>query len=172
MASPDHLLSVPVQARSFQGRAAGIVTRVAAASIDFIVVIAILGAIYTGIAAVTFIVHPSSFHWPQNLGWSVPVVGFGIGVPYLALSWCTSGRSYGATVLGLRVLGRGGCRLGFGRALARAALCVVFPLGLFWVPFSRDNRSLQDLLLRTTAVYDWSAVRAPADRVVVGDQLR
>lgn len=168
MEAADHLLSVPVEARSFQGQPAGIVTRVAAASIDFIVVIALLGAIYTSIAAVTFIVHPTSFHWPQNLGWSVPVVGFGIGVPYLALSWCTSGRSYGAAVLGVRVLGRGGSRLGFGRALARAALCVVFPLGLFWVPLSRENRSVQDLVLRTAAIYDWTSVRPRADRDVPG----
>jgi hypothetical protein len=35
-------------------------------------------------------------------------------------------------------------------------LCVVFPIGLLWVAVSQDNRSAQDILLRTTVVYDWS----------------
>ena len=37
----------------------------------------------------------------------------------------------------------------------RAALCVVFPIGLAWVVVSRQNRSLQDTVLRTSVVYDW-----------------
>jgi hypothetical protein len=39
---------------------------------------------------------------------------------------------------------------------------VAFPVGLFWIVVSRDNRSVQDLLLRSAVVYDWS--RAPLTR--------
>jgi uncharacterized RDD family membrane protein YckC len=40
-------------------------------------------------------------------------------------------------------------------ALLRALACVLFPLGLLWVAFSRDLRSVQDIVLRTSVVYDW-----------------
>jgi uncharacterized RDD family membrane protein YckC len=36
----------------------------------------------------------------------------------------------------------------------RAVLCTIVPIGLFWVGLSRDNRSVQDLLLRTSVVHD------------------
>ena len=41
-----------------------------------------------------------------------------------------------------------------------AILCVVFPIGLLWCVVSEENRSVQDLLLRTSVIYDWS-VRVP-----------
>jgi hypothetical protein len=43
-----------------------------------------------------------------------------------------------------------------GGALLRAVLCVLFPIGLFWVAVSRANRSAQDVVLRYAVVYDWS----------------
>ena len=33
---------------------------------------------------------------------------------------------------------------------------VLFPIGLFWVPASSDDRSLHDLVCRTAVVYDWT----------------
>ena len=59
-------------------------------------------------------------------------------------------------MIGLRVVGRGGRPLGFTAALARAVVCAVFPLGLLWTAVSRENRSVADLLLRTSVVYDWA----------------
>ena len=38
-------------------------------------------------------------------------------------------------------------------------LCVLFPLLLFWAVFDTKRRSVQDLLMRTSVVYDWK-VRA------------
>ena len=58
--------------------------------------------------------------------------------------------------MGLRVLNAKGTRLGLAPASLRAVFCVLFPIGLFWVPFSSDNRSVQDLVLRTAVVYDWA----------------
>jgi hypothetical protein len=40
------------------------------------------------------------------------------------------------------------------RAVLRAALCVVFPLGLLWCALSRHRRSLQDLVVGSAVVYD------------------
>ena len=48
-------------------------------------------------------------------------------------------------------------------AAARAALCVVFPIGLFYVLVSRANRSVQDVLFRTSVVYDWGSHRPGTD---------
>jgi hypothetical protein len=36
----------------------------------------------------------------------------------------------------------------------RAALCVVFPLGLLWCALSRHRRSLQDLVIGSAVLYD------------------
>jgi uncharacterized RDD family membrane protein YckC len=36
----------------------------------------------------------------------------------------------------------------------------VFPVGLLWCAVSGENRSLADLLVRTSVVYDWH-VRIP-----------
>lgn len=73
----------------------------------------------------------------------------------LAIVWGTTGRSYGSLLLGLRVRGVHGRRLGWPRAVLRAALCVVFPAGLLWVAISPRRRSVQDILLRSVVVYDW-----------------
>ena len=72
----DRFATVPAQARDFQGQRAGIVTRVAAAAVDFLLVIIAICLIYGGIAGVTFIIHPRSFHWPSNTGWTLPVLYF------------------------------------------------------------------------------------------------
>ena len=40
-------------------------------------------------------------------------------------------------------------------ALARALLYVAFPIGLVWCAGSGTHRSLQDVVLRTSVVYDW-----------------
>ena len=98
-------------------------TRVAANIVDLVVVIVILGAIYGAIAGITFLVHPSSFRWPSSLGWSIPVVGFVIVIPYLTLSWCATGRTYGDALLGLRVVNYRGGRLRIPGATLRAAAC-------------------------------------------------
>ena len=65
---------------------------------------------------------------------------------YLTASWST-GRSYGQYLMGLRVVNLHGALLRVPLAFLRAVFCVVFPVGLFWVAFSRENRSLQDVVL-------------------------
>jgi len=31
----------------------------------------------------------------------------------------------------------------------------VFPIGVLWVAVSRTNKSVQDILVRTSVIYDW-----------------
>jgi uncharacterized RDD family membrane protein YckC len=155
--------TIPAGARPYQGHRAGVVTRFAASTLDFVVVLGIIGVIYGGIIGIAFLVNPRNFSWPSRLGWSVPVVAFVIAVPYLTLWWTTTGRTIGDSLLGLRVVGRHGHRLGVGIAVIRALLYVLFPIGLFWVAVSRSNRSIQDLVLRTSVVYAWTPRVASID---------
>jgi uncharacterized RDD family membrane protein YckC len=150
------LAAVPVRARPYQGRRAGVVTRFVASAVDLVVVVVIVGVIYAVIAGFGFLLHPRSFQWPENLGWSIPVIGFVILVPYLTFSWCTSGRTYGDVLLGLRVVDWRGERMRVPWAVLRAIACTVFPIGLLWAAISPGNRSVQDVLLRTSVIYDWT----------------
>lgn len=150
--SPLKAISPPER---LQGHQAGMVSRFAAAAIDLVIVVLALGGIYAGIAGVAFLIHPRSFHWPAGLGWSIPLASAIIAGPYLAIAWSSSGRTLGDALFGLRVVNRRGARIGLTRALLRAYFYLVFPLGLFWIPFSQSRRSLQDIALRTGVIYDW-----------------
>jgi uncharacterized RDD family membrane protein YckC len=133
------------------------VTRTAANTVDLLVAVAIVAAIYVAIAAVGFLLNPRSFHWPGGFGWSIPVIGFAVVMPYLTLCWRITGRTYGDALFGLRVVNFKGERLHIARAALRAFACTVFPIGLLWIAISPVNRSLQDLVLRTSVIYDWVA---------------
>ena len=86
-------------------------------------------------------------------------VGAWILVVYLTVAWWLNGRTFGDHLMGLRVVNFRGDRLRLPGALARAAFCAAFPLGLFWVAVSRENRSVQDVVLRTSVIYDWQPAR-------------
>ena len=82
-------------------------------------------------------------------------------IVYLAVSWRGNGRTYGNHVMGLRVVNRKGLRLHPLVALVRAVLYVIFPIGMLWVLISGQNRSLQDLVVRTSVIYDWNVRPLP-----------
>jgi uncharacterized RDD family membrane protein YckC len=146
---------IPKEARRYQGRRAGLITRALAAVIDIGVVAVALAALYVGFSAVLFLYRPSSFQLPTP-SWQVTVaVGYILLTIYLTGSWRSGGRTYGCHVMGLRVVDRVGERLRFVPAFLRAVLCGIFPLGLLWVAISRENRSIQDLIVRTSVIYDW-----------------
>lgn len=151
----DRYLAVPTPARAYQGQRAGVVSRVAASAIDLLVVVLILCAVYAIVTGVAFLLHPRSFHFPAGLGWSLPALGFVVTVPYLTLCWHAIGRTYGGMLLGLRVVNHKAERMHLVGALLRALFCCLFPIGLFWVAVSPANRSVHDIVLRTSVVYDW-----------------
>jgi uncharacterized RDD family membrane protein YckC len=149
--------TIPGEARPYQGQRAGVVTRVLANSVDLLVVIGILAGIYLGWAAFLFLLRGESFTLPRPGFALAYTVGSLVLVLYFAAAWSTTGRTYGDHLLGLRVVNRQGARVRLPAALLRSIACVVFPIGLFWCAFSRENRSAQDLVLRTSVIYDWEA---------------
>ena len=153
----DHRLSaIPPAARGLQGRRAGLVSRLLANTVDFCIVALVVAAGYAGAAALRFLWNSRTFTFPAPGFGVLVIVGGVVMVLYLATCWTATGRTYGDHLLGLRVVNWRGRRLRPVGALMRAVLCVLFPIGLFWIALSRENRSLQDVLLRSSVVYDWS----------------
>jgi uncharacterized RDD family membrane protein YckC len=147
---------LPREARPFQGRRAGVVTRLAAAVIDALVVGAVLLGGYLGLAGLLLLIDPRGFSWPGSSIFLSLAMGCAVAEVYLTLGWWLGGRTYGYLVMGLRLLGRSGRpRLRFLAAALRALFCVAFPVGVLWVAVSRHNRSVQDIVLGTSVVYDW-----------------
>ena len=148
--------AIPREARGFQGESAGLVTRFVANTIDAVVVGVALAGIYLGWSAVIFMLDPRAFEFPAVTFLASLTTALFMATFYLWIAWWLVGRSYGGHVMGLRVSGRRGRKLGPLRALARAGFCVFFPIGLFWCVISPKRRSVQDVVLFTKVVYDWS----------------
>jgi uncharacterized RDD family membrane protein YckC len=144
------------QARALQGHQAGFVSRIAADAVDLGVVWAIGLAALLFAGVVRYLLAGPPFRTPALPTWVSSTAGAIIAVGYLAAAWASTGRTVGKQVAGLRGLDQAGRRLPLRRALLRAALCVLFPGGLLWVLVSRRNASVQDLLVGTAVIYDWS----------------
>ena len=153
---PVHLAAVPPDARGYQGQRAGLVSRLLASAIDLVVVVGVVAAGYLAVSMVLFLWNPGKFHFPApDRAWLLTAGGLVLFF-YLWASWALNGRTLGDLLLGLRVVNyRGETMRVYGAAL-RAALCVVFPIGIFWVAVSRANRSVADMVLRTSVIYAWS----------------
>jgi uncharacterized RDD family membrane protein YckC len=149
-------LTVPGAVRARQGQRAGIVTRVAAGAVDLAAAFVAVAVLYAVWAAALFLLHPRRFRFPEPGGQALLTALLLLLTAYLAFAWSTTGQTYGDRLLGLRVLDRHGRRPGVVLALTRAILCVLFPVLLLWVVVSRQNRSVQDVLLHTSVVYDWT----------------
>jgi uncharacterized RDD family membrane protein YckC len=146
---------LPSEARAYQGQRAGLVTRIVAAIIDGLLVGLVLLLGYAGFAGFLFLIDPRGFSFPEMGLFLSLTTAFVVLVIYLTISWWISGRTYGGLVMGLRVVGPGGENLRLVGALLRAVCCSVFPVGLLWAAVNQQNRSVQDVLLRTSVVYDW-----------------
>ncbi len=146
---------VPREARPYQGRQAGLVTRSAAGAVDALVVAAVLAVGYAGWIGLRFVIDPRGFEF-TGLDALPGVTWFLVlAVVYLTAAWSVTGRTYGCHVMGLRVVNRRGRHPALLVAAARAVLYVLFPIGLLWCAVSRSRHSLQDLLLGSTVIYDW-----------------
>ena len=140
------------------------VTRSLAACVDFAVVLLVAALLDLGAAGVRFVWSPRTFRWPElHLAVTVPVVMV-VGVLYLTVGWAMAGRTYGARLLGLRVLSSRHELLGWTVSTLRAVTCVVWPVGLLWCVVSPTRRSVADVLFRTVVFYDaqpYAPVRRP-----------
>jgi uncharacterized RDD family membrane protein YckC len=158
---------IPREARVYQGKRAGVVTRTAAAVLDSVIVGLALACGYLGLSSLIFLVDPRNFKFPQpSLLFSLSAA-FAVMFVYLAAAWAISGRTFGSQVMGLRVVNRAGQRPRPGICVLRAGFYVIFPAGLFWCAINRRNHSVQDIVLGTAVVYDWgprpSAARPAAE---------
>jgi uncharacterized RDD family membrane protein YckC len=133
---------------------AGMVTRSLANIADLVVVALIVAGGYAAVAATRFLLGPTTFSFPAPSPGTLLLLGLCVQAVYFAVTWAAVGGTYGDRLLGLRVGDNTGGRLGWGRCATRAVLCTLFPVGLVWVLVSRENRSVQDVLLRTSVVYD------------------
>lgn len=133
---------------------AGVVTRILAGVADTGVVVLVAVLLYLGLSGTVFLWSPLSFTWLRpSTPLTVVVMGL-VATGYLTAAWVMTGRTYGAALLGLRVLAARGGKLGWARATVRALTCVVFPAGLLWSAVSPTRRSLQDVLVGSVVVYD------------------
>lgn len=143
-------------ASAMQGRNAGFVTRASANVIDGVVIAVMWIGILAFSALIRYVAHPlRGFRLPALETWVSGLIVCVIAILYFTLTWGGTGRSTGKRMAGLRLTGRDGRPIGPARALLRATLCVVFPIGFLWLLFSARNRSLYDNLLATDVVYDW-----------------
>jgi uncharacterized RDD family membrane protein YckC len=149
-------LAVPHEARDFQGDRAGFVSRALANTIDVALTLVVVAALYLALVVGAIVLSPTDLRVP-----STPFVVFVLATGVVlwlsfTMSWATTGRTVGARVMGLRVVNFRGRRLLWPGAALRATFCLFFLPGLFWVIVSGQNRSLQDTVLRTQVIYDWT----------------
>ena len=127
-----------------------------------------MGAIaggYAAWAAITFLINPTKFSFPAP-SFLLLLVCYGLLLfGYLAVAWATTGRTYGDHLLGLRVVNSRGEPMRWAGAVVRSAFCVVLPIGLYWAVLSPKNRSVQDAVLRTSVIYDWTTRRQSVPQI-------
>ncbi|MGY1605498.1 RDD family protein [Geodermatophilus sp. SYSU D00815] len=152
-ATPPAVLAAGGRA-AIRGSRAGLVTRSLANVADLVLVALVLGVGYLAVAAVGYLLGPTRFAFPAPSPTTLLLAVLGVQAVYFAVTWAVAGGTYGDRLLGLRVTDDRGARLGWARCALRAVTCVLLPVGLLWVLVSAENRSVQDLVLRTSVVYD------------------
>jgi uncharacterized RDD family membrane protein YckC len=150
------LQTLPVAARAMQGERAGFFTRTVAAVIDVVIAGAIVLGIWVAGWLFLLVFSPSG-------GTNLPPPGYFLLSGYVVLwvywtwFWATSGRSPGQSLMGVRVVDRNDRRPSWALAAIRSAFCVAFQVGIVWVLVSRRNRSVQDIVVGTSVIHDWSS---------------
>ena len=146
---------LPPAARSVQGLRAGLISRVIAGAIDYLTVALLTVGAYIAFIVFRFLLDPRNYRLPDLTIGTIVTAGLLLLVLYLWGCWATYGRTLGNRVVGLRVVGRHGGRVNWFVALLRALVCTFFPIGIMWCAISRENRSVQDIVLRTSVIHDW-----------------
>jgi len=146
---------LPRAARLLQGTRAGFVTRAVSVLIDIALVSILVVAGWAATRFLLFVLRPTQ-ELPTPNAFALLAFGYVFMVLYWTACWATSGRSLGAYIMGVRVRSTDGSRVGWFRSLVRAVFCVVFPPGLLWSIISRRDDSVQDIVLRTAVIRDWS----------------
>ena len=150
-------LSVPQHLR---GHYAGFASRFIAFVFDCVLSIAIFELALAGISFAASVLTGTSIHWNRGALWVV-LAFFAWQFLYYARAWTASGETPGMQLIGVRVVGRDGSRVGTRRGLVRT---LAFPLsflllglGFVGILLSRDRRALHDSIAGTAVVYAWDA---------------
>lgn len=154
MRTDEPVSIVPREAQPYQGRRAGLVTRSVAGVIDGVVVVVAVLAGYVGVNGLRFLLNPRGFQFSEASPLPSVATALLALVVYLCIAWSITGRTYGCHLMGLRVVDRRGRRVRPLVALGRAVFYALFPLGLLLCA-GRRQHSVQDLVLRTSVIYDW-----------------
>jgi len=168
---------IPAEARHLQGRRAGLISRGVANLLDLGVVIGILVGIYAAWCGATLLWQRKNFSFPTPSFAQAFTAGAIVLLLYFTAAWTGSGRTYGDRFMGLRVVDRTGARVRLGWSFLRAVLCWIFPVGLLWAAVSRENRSVQDVILRTSVRHEWgrgagqNPTRAPRSGDALGSRV-
>jgi uncharacterized RDD family membrane protein YckC len=154
--------TLPQGAREFQGTRAGLMTRLAAGALDVLFLFAVVLGIALAGWMLSFVVSPLNPLGTTEDGLrripavlNLVIIGYVLAWLYFTVCWSTSGRTLGNLIMGVRVINFRGTRLHWPAAALRSLFVMVFPIGLFWVIVSGANRSVQDVVLRTSVTYDW-----------------
>jgi len=144
------------RSRDVQGQRAGFVSQALGGVLDWLAVMAVYFAGLVVYGFLRFLLTSQQFEIPQLGGWVNGDLIFALGVFVLWSAWSGSGRAPGMVVFGLRVVGDDGARLSSRRAFWRAVLVVAtLGIGLVFVLFSKRNRSIYDMICKSSVVYDW-----------------
>jgi uncharacterized RDD family membrane protein YckC len=144
------------RSRDVQGERAGFVTQALGGVADWLVIMAVYFASLVVYGFLRFLLTSQPFAIPQPDGWVNGDLVFVIGVLLLWSAWSGSGRAPGMAVFGLRVVADDGACLSSKRAFWRAVLAVAtLGVGLVFVLFSKRNRSLYDMICKSSVIYAW-----------------
>jgi uncharacterized RDD family membrane protein YckC len=125
-----------------------------AAAVDVLLVAILTLAVNCVGIGLVFMARPRAFEWPSDYGWIVALSATVVAFVYLSVAWSLTGRTLGSALVGVRVVTQAGKRADLGRACARSALYLIAPIGLLTIPFDRQHRSVQDLLVGTRVYRD------------------
>jgi uncharacterized RDD family membrane protein YckC len=151
------------------GGYAGFASRLLAFCIDiFVLIIALLvaGVFISGIVSIfnldrmlPTVFGPSGIYAARIAGSSL--LATVIAYVYWIFGWTFLGSTVGKLIMGLRVVGPGGSRVGFWRSVRRVIGYVVsmfaVGLGFLWVIFNKRHHGWADKLAGTSVVYMWHA---------------
>jgi uncharacterized RDD family membrane protein YckC len=147
------------------GHYAGAVSRLAAFAVDLAVIWGAFVLIGASLRLVADLFLGSDFRFTEEWQW----IGGGVllvwGFLYLWLTVALAGRTWGMTLLGLRVVNREGSPLSGKNALVRTLVFpfsfLFFGLGFLGIFISPERRALHDAAASSAVVYDWGD--RPAD---------
>ncbi len=144
----------------FQGRYAGFASRFAAYVVDACASTVVFMLALAAISFAFSVVTGKSVNWNRDETW--------VGIAYLAwlfiyfaYSWAASGKTFGMTLLGVRVVLSDGADVGARRAVVRTLALplsfLILGLGFVGIVLGRRRRALHDVIAGTVVIYSWDA---------------